>query len=178
MASEFEIEDDSGRARVSPELAIIEGIEAVAREDLRRREAEGESVMQTALDTINNANRTLCVRYKETHLPVDVEIYVLGVVGEDRCIGAPPQGAKGQRFLISVNSEEARAAALGSKSRVLLGIGAVCLVGAVVCLGSAAWLGALWSRSASPAARHPANRELVVIKTVGLGAKQDYITAS
>jgi len=73
-------------------------------------------------------------------LPVDVDIYVLGVVGEDRCIGAPPQGAKGQRFLISVNSEEARAAELGSKSRVLLGIGAVCLVGAVVCLGSAVWL--------------------------------------
>ncbi len=29
-----------------------------------------------------------------------------------------------------------------------------------------------------PAARHPAKRELVVIKTVGLGAKQDYITTS
>ena len=72
--------------------------------------------MQTALGAINNTNRTLCFRYKETHLPVDVDIYVLGVVGEDRCIGAPPQGAKGQRFLISVNSEEARAAELGSKS--------------------------------------------------------------
>ena len=45
-----------------------------------------------------------------------------------------------QRFLISVNSEEARAAELGSKSQVLLGTGMVCLVGAVVCLGSAAWL--------------------------------------
>ena len=136
----FEIEDDSGRARILPEQALIEGIEAVAREDVRRHMAEGESVMQTALGMINNTNRTLCVRYKETHLPVDVDIYVLGVVGEDRCIGAPPEGAKGQRFLISVNSEEARAAELCSKSRVLLGIGAVCLVGAVVCLGSAVWL--------------------------------------
>ena len=136
----FEIEDESGRARVSPELAIIEGIEAVAREDVRRHAAESESVMQTALGAINNTNRTLCFRYKETHLPVDVDIYVLGVVGEDRCIGAPPQGAKGQRFLISVNSEEARAAELGSKRHALLGIGMVCLVGAVVCLGSAAWL--------------------------------------
>ena len=73
-------------------------------------------------------------------MPVDVDIYVLGVVGVDRCIGAPPQGAKGQRFLISVNSEEARAAELGSKNRWMLGVGMVCLVGAVVCLGSAAWL--------------------------------------
>ena len=127
-------------ARVLPESAIIEGIEAVAREDVRRQAAKGESVMQTALGAINNTNRTLCFRYKETHLPVDVDIYVLGVVGEDRCIGAPPQGAKGQRFLISVNSEEARAAELGSKSQVLLGTGMVCLVGAVVCLGSAAWV--------------------------------------
>lgn len=136
----FEIEDASGRARVSPELAIIEGIEAVAREDLRRHEAEGENVMQTALGTVNNTNRTLCFRYREMHLPLDVDIYVLGVVGEDRCIGAPPQGAKGQRFLISVNSEEARAAELGSKSKWMLGIGVACLIGAVASLGSAAWL--------------------------------------
>ena len=136
----FEIEDASGRVRISPELAIIEGVEAAAREDVRRHMEEGESVMQTALGAIGNTNRTLCFRYKETHLPVDVDVYVLGVVGEDRCIGAPPHVTKGQRFLISVNSEEARAAELGSKSRALLGIGAVCLVGAVVCLGSAAWL--------------------------------------
>lgn len=136
----FEIEDASGRARVVPEHAIIEGIEAAAREDVRRHIDEGESVMQTALGTINNTDRTLCFRYKETHLPVDVDIYVLGVVGEDRCIGAPPEGAKGQRFLISINSEEARTVELGSKSRALLGIGAICLLVAVVCLGSAAWL--------------------------------------
>lgn len=135
----FEIEDESGRAIVSPEHAIIEGIEAVAREDLRRHEAEGESVMQTALGTINNTDRTLGFRYKEMHLPLDVEIYVLGVVGENRCIGAPPADAKGQRFLISVNSEEARAAELGSKSKLMLGIGVGCLIGAIVCLGSAVW---------------------------------------
>lgn len=136
----FEIEDASGRARVLPELAVIEGIEAVAHEDLRRHAAEGESVMQTALGTINNTDRTLCFRYREMHLPLDVEIYVLGVVGEDRCIAAPPQGAKGQSFLISVNSEEARAAELGSKSRWMLGVGVACLAGAVACLGSAVWL--------------------------------------
>jgi hypothetical protein len=140
LSAPFEVEDASGRARVLPEAAIIEGIEAVAREDLRRQEAEGESVMQTALGTINNTDRTLCRRYKEMHLPLDVEIYVLGVVGEDRCIGAPARGAKGQRFLISVNSEEARAAELGSKSRWMLGVGALCLAGALACLGSAAWL--------------------------------------
>jgi hypothetical protein len=61
-------------------------------------------------------------RYKEMHLPLDVEVYVLGVVGENRCIGAPPAGAKRQRFLISVNSEEARAAELGTRADGCLGL--------------------------------------------------------
>ena len=164
----FEIEDASGRARVSPELAIIEGIEAVAREDVRRHAAEGESVMQTALGAINNTNRTLCFRYRETHLPVDVDIYVLGVVGEDRCIGAPPQGAKGQRFLISVNSEEARAAELGSKSRCAARHrrGLPRRRAGLPRLGGLA--GAPRSRSAGTAAERPAKRELVVTRRLVL----------
>jgi hypothetical protein len=133
----FEIEDESGRAAVSPVDAIIEGIEAVARQHV---EDGNESVMQAALGNVNDTDRTLGFRYKEMHLPLDVEVYVLGVVGENRCIGAPPAGAKGQRFLISVNSEEARAAELGNKSKWMLGLGVVCLIGAVACLGSAFWL--------------------------------------
>ncbi len=133
----FEIEDDSGRAAVSPADAIIEGIESVARQHV---EDGNESVMQAALGGGSDTDRTLGFRYKEMHLPLDVEVYVLGVVGEDRCIGAPPAGAKGQRFLISVNSEEARAAELGDKSRWMLGLGIACLIGAVACLGSAYWL--------------------------------------
>ena len=86
--------------------------------------------MQAALRSVDKADRTLGFRYKEMHLPLDAEIYVLGVVGKDRCIGAPEPGAKGQRFLISVKSEETRAAELG----VFL------LFGAVVCLGWAYWL--------------------------------------
>lgn len=136
----FEIEDDSGRAAVSAAEAIIEGIEAVDRQHVEQLEDGSESVMQAALGNVNATDRTLCLRYKETHLPLDAEIYVLGVVGENRCIGAPPAGAKGQRFLISVNSEEARAAELGNKSRWLLGLGAICLIGAVACLGAAYWL--------------------------------------
>jgi hypothetical protein len=96
--------------------------------------------MQAALGSVDKADRTLGFRYKEMHLPLDAEIYVLGVVGKDRCIGAPQPGANGQRFLISVKSEETRAAELGDKSRWMLGLGVFFLVGAVVCLGSAYWL--------------------------------------
>jgi hypothetical protein len=134
----FEIEDASGRALVSPEAAIVEGIAAVDRYDAH--EEEGESLMQAALNDGASTDRTLGFRYTEMHLPVDAEIYVLGVVGKDRCIGAPPPGAKGQRFLISVKSEETRAAELGGKSRWMFSLGVFFLVGAVVCLASAYWL--------------------------------------
>ena len=85
----FEIEDRSGRAKVLPADAIIEGIAAVDRHEVHDREAGGESVMQAALGNAS-ADRTLGFRYKEMHLPLDVEVYVLGVVGENGCIGAPP----------------------------------------------------------------------------------------
>ncbi len=136
----FEIEDASGRALVSPEAAIVEGIAAVDRYDAHGEETGNESLMQTAINDGTGNARTLGFRYTETHLPLDAEIYVLGVVGKDRCIGAPPPGAKGQRFLISVKSEETRASELGGKSKWMLGLGAFFLVGAVVCLGSAYWL--------------------------------------
>jgi E3 ubiquitin ligase len=136
----FEIEDDSGRAKVLPEHAIIEGIEAVGRSTAPEDEAGGTSVMQAALGASNSPDRTLGFRYKEMHLPLDVEVYVLGVVGDNCCIGAPPDGAKGQRFLISVKSEETRAAELGSASTWMLGLGAICLLGAAISLGSALWL--------------------------------------
>jgi hypothetical protein len=136
----FEIEDDSGRAQVLPEHAIIEGIEAVGRSTAPEGDAGGASVMHAALGTGNSPERTLGFRHREIHLPLDVEVYVLGVVGDNCCIGAPPDGAKGQRFLISVKSEETRSAELGSASTWMLGLGAACLLGAAISLGSALWL--------------------------------------
>ena len=65
---------------------------------------------------------------------------MLGVVGKDGCIEAPPPGAKDRRFLISVKSEETRAAELGGNSRWMLGLGVFFLIGSVVCLGSAYWM--------------------------------------
>src|SRR5581483_8930250 len=140
LCAPFEIEDGSGRARVSAAGAIVEGVTAVDRYDPAGEEDEGGSLMQAALNAVSVGNRTLGVRYLETHLPLDTEIYVLGVVGKDGCIGAPPSGAKDQRFLISVKSEETRAAELGGNSRWMLGLGVFFLIGSVVCLGSAYWM--------------------------------------
>ena len=98
--------------------AIIEGIESVARQHV---EDETQSVMQAALGSANDPEtRTLGFRYKEMHLPLDVEVYVLGVVGEDAASGAPLARAKGalphQRQLGGGARRE-----LGTKSRWMLG---------------------------------------------------------
>ena len=95
------------------------------------------------MQTAAGYDLTLGRRYKKMHLPLDVEIYVLGVVGKDRCIVASEAGATGQRLLIRVNSEESRATELGGKGKWMLGLGFVCLIGAVLCSGSAGWL--VWS---------------------------------
>jgi len=155
----FEIEDHSGRARVLPADAIIEGIAAVDRRDGPDRETGGESVMQAVLGNSSD-DRTLGFRYKEMHLPLDVDVYVLGVVGENGCIGAPPAGAKDQRFLISVKSEETRAAELGSAGKVMLGLGVACLVGSVLSLGTAVFQGG--SHPAELPARCAERADLVV----------------
>jgi hypothetical protein len=131
MCAPFEIEDESGRATVAPEGAIIEGIIAVDRHE--RNAAEGVAA-KTGEDV------TLARRYREMHLPLDAEIYVLGVVVEGGTIGAPANGAKGQRFLISVNTEEARTRELGSRGKLMFGLGLACLLVAIVSFGSAALL--------------------------------------
>jgi hypothetical protein len=131
MSAPFEIEDDSGRATVIPDGALIEGIQAIDRYE--RHAAEGAAAT-TGEDV------TLARRYREMLLPLDAEIYVLGVVGEDRCIRAPDPGAKDQRFLISVNSEEARSTKLSGMGKWMLGAGLGCLIGAALCLGLALWL--------------------------------------
>jgi hypothetical protein len=90
------------------------------------------------------------------HLPLDVDVYVLGVVGENGCIGAPPAGAKGQRFPVSVKSEETRAAELGSASEAMLGFGVACLVGAVLSLESGR--GSVAGQGGTQSAEFPAER--------------------
>jgi E3 ubiquitin ligase len=67
----FEIEDDSGRAKVLPANAIIEGIAAVDRRAVADDEAGEASVMQAALGASNSPDRTLGFRYKEMHLPLE-----------------------------------------------------------------------------------------------------------
>lgn len=132
MCAPFEIEDASGRVRVLPEGAIIEGVAAVDRHESHAAERP--------IAEAPGADVTLARRFREMHLPIDSKIYVLGVVGEDGSISAPRKSAKGQRFLISVNTEEARTMELGSRGKWMLGLGLACLVGAVVSFGSAAWL--------------------------------------
>jgi hypothetical protein len=64
--------------------------------------------------------------------------------------GAAAEGA-GPRFIISINSEEVRTASLTSKCRWMLGLGVLCLAGAMLCLSSAVYLARHGLNRAAPA---------------------------
>ena len=158
----FEIEDDSGRARVLPADAIIEGIAAVDRRD-GPDDAAGESVMQAALGAANQPDRTLGFRYKEMHLPLDVEVYVLGVVGENRCIEAPAGRRQGAAL---PHQRQIRGGACGgARQRQHLDAGArrrlLARCGYLLGVGRVAWRRERIN-TVSSAARGAARRERVV----------------
>ena len=87
---------------------------------------ESGNFAAVALNALTRNEQTHGFRYTESHLPLEMPIYVLGVT-VDGGIGAKPK--KGQGFVISTKSEEARAAELGSGAKWMLGLGLGALSG-------------------------------------------------
>jgi hypothetical protein len=61
-----------------------------------------------------------------------------GIEAVDR--RAVPDDEAGEASVMQAKSEETRAAELGSASTWMLGLGAACVLGAAISLGSALWL--------------------------------------
>jgi hypothetical protein len=136
----FEVEDDSGKIAVVPEEALVEGVEAVNRYETPREGGAAGGLAEGALRALAPGDQTLGLRYQETHLPIGVDVYVLGVTRKDGTIGAPVLGANGQSFVISTKSEEARAASLARSAKWTLGLGIACLVAGIASLAAAYWV--------------------------------------
>jgi hypothetical protein len=150
----FEVEDASGRVAVAPELAIVEGVTVIDRFEPHEDQAQDGSLVKKALRAITTGDQTLGFRYKEVQLPLDVDIYVLGVTAKNGMIGPPADNAKGQSFVISTKSEEARGVELGKSAKWMLGLAVACLVGGVVSLGAAYWVTPPGPRSIPPEEVH------------------------
>jgi len=130
----FWVRDPTGEMGVHPAGAEIEGEQVIDRfqpEDFRGQlgtiTLAGLSFSFSA-PPVTGDRRTLGYRFQESVLPLERHVYVLGVASDasgELAIQTPRE--KGQRFLISVKSEEALVASSRSAKRWLQ-------LGAVVCV--------------------------------------------
>jgi E3 ubiquitin ligase len=131
----FEVVDESGAILVRPDEATVEGVVAVQRYEPYKGD-DGGSFAAAALNALTRNEQTHGFRYVESHLPIGAPVYILGVTGEG-AIGTKPK--RGQSFIISTKSEEARAAELAKGAKWMLGLGVGGLSGALLCLGAVLW---------------------------------------
>ncbi|HVX29386.1 MAG TPA: E3 ubiquitin ligase family protein [Nitrolancea sp.] len=78
-------------------------------------------------------DKTLGYRYNVKALEIDKPVYVLGVYREDGTVGAPPEGSKTRKFIVSHRSEEDLSASW-RKHAYRLGLAAIAcaLIGAIL----------------------------------------------
>jgi hypothetical protein len=117
------VEDDSGSVALDLAGATVEGVETVDREPDR----EGMTGALVGLAEVIGAN-TYTKRLRETILPADIAIYLLGEVRADGTIGAPAKGSHNKTFLVSNQSEEQRAKSLSGTAGIMYWITGILMV--------------------------------------------------
>jgi len=137
QSTAFYVEDSSGRVLVHPAGAEVDARKLVDRFE-RNSGTLGPTISFGGITlNLGGSDGTIGYRYEEYVLPVDIPVYVLGVVQEGGTIGRPPPELKGRRFIISYRSEEALRASWGKQAR-WLGFSAVALFALAVILFVAA----------------------------------------
>jgi hypothetical protein len=100
----FFIEDESGKVRVVPD-----GAEFDAREVLNRFDPSADAGPSVSIGGFNmnlgTGSRTLGYRYKESIIPVDDRVFVLGVVDESGQISRPGNGRENASLIVSYRDE-------------------------------------------------------------------------
>lgn len=107
-----EIEDGSGRVALDLTGADIEAIEAV--NELIDGDVKAVSGLVGAVIGIGRENVT--TTRKESHLPLDIPVYVLGEVRPGGTIAAPAKGSRNKIFVVSRKSAEERSRHLAEMS--------------------------------------------------------------
>lgn len=128
----FAVRDTTGLIPVNPQGAEIE---AVPVHD--QTEPSGDALTNLAVGLAASVlhlpgRRTVGYRREEAILPLNVRVYVLGVVGPDGAIGA---AGRGQAFVISHRSEGEILASLASSGRWLGIAAAITLLVGVALVG-------------------------------------------
>lgn len=132
------VEDQSGKVGIDFEGANVEAIQTV-KEPTSAPNSGGSGIVAGVLSALANSNSTYT--RKESILPADIPVYVLGEVHEGGLIGKPAKGSRNKLFVISHKSEEERTRDLTKTTRWLLGFSVLLFVIAAALLIWAAMKG-------------------------------------
>jgi len=129
------VEDTSGKVGIDFDGADVEAIQTVKEPTAPPGQASASGIIGGVLSALSNTNSTYT--RKESILPPDIPVFVLGEVQQGGLIGKPAKGSKNKLFVISHKSKEERTTSLTKKAKWLF-------VFIVLFLGTAAALLA-WS---------------------------------
>jgi hypothetical protein len=122
----FFVQDATGQTEVDLDGAEIDA--PVILDRFEDKASEGTSGPSISIGGISisggGGDKTLGYRYKVKALETDKPIYVLGAYREDGTVGAPPEGSKTRKFIVSHRTEEQLRTAWG-KSAQRMGFAAV-----------------------------------------------------
>jgi hypothetical protein len=135
------VEDASGRVRVLPDGAEVDGL--TAHDHFEERPAKGRMKLGRHTVDLNHGLDTLGYRFREEILPLDGPVYVLGVVTAAGEIAAPTPGTRDAAFIISRRSEAALSSA-NQGDRLVMWCGAGALAGGILLITIGLVAGLLW----------------------------------
>jgi hypothetical protein len=131
------IEDASGRVGIDFDGADVEAIQTVKEPTAPPGQTNASGIIGGVLSALSSTNSTYT--RKESILPADIPVFVLGEVQQGGLIGKPAKGSKNKIFVISHKSKEERTTSLTKTARWLLafiillfGVAAALLVWSVV----------------------------------------------
>jgi hypothetical protein len=105
------IEDESGKVGIDFDGAKVEAIQTVNQPNAAPPDGGANGVVGGILSALTSSNATF--RRKESLLPPDSPVFVLGEVQPGGLVGKPAKGSANTLFVISHKSEQERAKDLG-----------------------------------------------------------------
>jgi hypothetical protein len=129
------IEDPSGKVGIDFDGAAVEAIQTVKEPTAAPGQGGASGIIGGVLSALSSTNSTYT--RKESILPPDIPVFVLGEVQANGLIGKPAKGSKNKIFVISHKSKEERTTSLTKTARWLL-------ISVILFLGAAAVL-LIWS---------------------------------
>jgi hypothetical protein len=105
------IEDESGKVGIDFDGAKVEAVQTVNQPNAAPPGGDASGVVGGILSALSNSNATF--RRKESLLPPDGPVFVLGEVQPGGLVGKPAKGSANTLFVISRKSEEQRVKDLG-----------------------------------------------------------------